>query len=72
LFTKIEDSDFAYEKIIRKLLKDDFDSVVGESINDYTYDEVNRFLENQGRCVDYYFNVKVDDELEFTSILELL
>lgn len=58
LFTKHEDAVFVYEQIIRELLGDDYDSVVGDSINDDTYDEVNKFLENQGKNVYYYTGIK--------------
>jgi hypothetical protein len=46
--------DSLYESIVRDLLGDDFDDVVGVFFDDMVYDRVNKYLEPLFMRIDYF------------------
>ena len=47
-------ADSLYESIVRDLLGDDFDDVVGGFFDDMVYDRVNKYLEPLFMRIDYF------------------
>jgi hypothetical protein len=47
-------ADSLYESIVRDLLGDDFDDVVGVFFDDMVYDRVNKYLEPLFMRIDYF------------------
>jgi hypothetical protein len=52
-----KNSDAVYENIVRDLLGDDFDDVVGGFFDDMVYDRVNKYLEPLFMRIDYFQNL---------------
>jgi len=49
-----KNADAMYENIVRELLGDDFEYVVGGFFDDFVYDRVNRYLKDEGSSVNYF------------------
>ena len=49
-----KNSDAVYENIVRDLLGDDFDDVVGGFFDDMVYDRVNKYLKPLFMRIDYF------------------
>lgn len=49
-----KNSDAVYENIVRDLLGDDFDDVVGGFFDDMVYDRVNKYLKPLFIRIDYF------------------
>jgi len=49
-----KNADAMYENIVRELLGDDFDDIVGGFFDDFVYDRVNRYLKDEGSSVNYF------------------
>lgn len=47
-----------YENLVRELLEDDFEDIVGGFFDDTTYDDVNRYLSHFGKEILYHTNLK--------------
>ena len=53
-----KNSDAVYENIVRDLLGDDFDDIVGGFFDDFVYDRVNHYLETtKGITINYFQNL---------------
>jgi hypothetical protein len=53
-----KNSDAVYENIVRDLLGDDFDDIVGGFFDDFVYDRVNSYLETtKGISINYFQNL---------------
>jgi hypothetical protein len=52
-----KNADAVYENIVRDLLGDDFDDVVGGFFDDMVYDRVNKYLEPLFMRIDYFQNL---------------
>jgi hypothetical protein len=53
-----KNADAVYENIVRDLLGDDFDDIVGGFFDDFVYDRVNRYLETtKGISINYFQNL---------------
>ncbi len=52
-----KNADAVYENIVRDLLGDDFDDVVGGFFDDMVYDRVNKYLEPLFIRIDYFQNL---------------
>ena len=47
-----------YENLVREMLGDDFEYIVGSFFSDRTYDKVNRYLASFGKEILYHTNLK--------------
>lgn len=47
-----------YENLVRELLEDDFEDIVGGFFDDMTYDKVNEHLAHFGKEILYHTNLK--------------